>query len=95
MKAFPAIVRSGFAAVLLHPLRSGAAVAAVTAVLVPFTAGLAISEGLLDRASEAARAGADLVVTGVRFGRPAPLPHTLLIQPRSGVICTIRAFVCA
>jgi hypothetical protein len=74
MGAFPAIVRSGFAAVVLHPLRSGAAVAAVVSILVPFTAGLAISEGLGDQAAEAARSGADLVVTGVRYGRPAPLP---------------------
>jgi ABC-type lipoprotein release transport system permease subunit len=76
MGASPAVVRSGFAAVLLHPLRSAAAVAAVTAILVPFTAGMAISEGLRDEAAEAARSGADLVVTGVRFGRPAPLPSS-------------------
>ncbi len=69
-----ALVRSGLAAVLLHPLRSAAIVACVVALLVPFVAGLAIAEGLGDEAAEAARQGADLVVTGVRFGRPAPLP---------------------
>ncbi len=74
MKAFLAILRSGLSAVLLHPLRSAAIVACVVALLVPFVAGLAIFEGLGDEAADAARSGADLVVTGVRFGRPAPLP---------------------
>jgi ABC-type lipoprotein release transport system permease subunit len=75
MGGFPAIVRSGLAAVLLHPLRSGAITACVVALLLPFIAGLAISEGLGDEAAAAARAGPDLVVTAVRFGRPAPIPE--------------------
>jgi ABC-type lipoprotein release transport system permease subunit len=69
-----AIARSGLAAVALHPLRSGATIACVVAMLVPFVAGLAVSRGLSDEAALAARCGADLVVTGVRYGRPAPLP---------------------
>jgi len=75
MGGTPAIVRSGLAAVLLHPLRSGAIVACVVALLLPFVAGLAIDEGLGDEAAAAARAGPDLVVTAVRFGRPAPIPE--------------------
>jgi ABC-type lipoprotein release transport system permease subunit len=69
-----AIGRSGLAAVLLHPLRSAATIACVVALLVPFVAGLAVSRGLADQAADAARCGADLVVTGLRFGRPAPMP---------------------
>jgi ABC-type lipoprotein release transport system permease subunit len=69
-----AVGRSGLAAVLLHPLRSAATVACVTALLVPLVAGLAVSRGLEDEAADAARCGADLVVTGLRYGRPAPLP---------------------
>jgi ABC-type lipoprotein release transport system permease subunit len=74
MRALLAVGRSGLAAVLLHPLRSGAIVACVVALLLPFLAGLAVGEGLRDEAADAARSGADLVITGVRFGRPAPLP---------------------
>jgi ABC-type lipoprotein release transport system permease subunit len=69
-----AVVRSGFAAVLLHPLRSGAIVACVTALLLPFVAGLAVAAGLADEAAAAARAGPDLIVSATRFGRPAAIP---------------------
>lgn len=69
-----AVVRSGLSAVLLHPLRSAAIAACVVALLLPFVTGLAVHEGLRDEAADAARSGADLVVTGMRFGRPAPLP---------------------
>lgn len=74
MGGFLAVARSGVGAVLLHPMRSAATVAAVTAMLVPFVTGLAVSEGLLDEARDAARSGADLVVSGTRFGRPVPVP---------------------
>ncbi len=75
MGGFPAVARSGLAAVLLHPVRSSAITACVVALLLPFVAGLAISEGLAAEAAAAARAGPDLVVTAVRFGRPAPIPE--------------------
>jgi len=71
---FLAVARSGLAAVLLHPLRSFAIVASVVSLLLPFTAGTAISEGLGDEAAAAADHGADLVVAGMRYGRPAPVP---------------------
>lgn len=74
MGSFLGILRSGLSAVLLHPLRSSAIVACVVSLLLPFVAGLAVSEGLRDEAADAARLGADLVVTGSRFGSPAPLP---------------------
>lgn len=75
MGSFPAVARSGLQSVLLHPLRSAATVACVAALLLPLVAGLAIHEGLREQAADAARLGADLVVTGIRFGRPAPLPE--------------------
>lgn len=74
MNPFRAIARSGLAAVLLHPLRSLALTACVVSVLVPFLAGTAVSEGLAEEAARAARGGADLVVAGLRYGRPAPIP---------------------
>jgi len=74
MGGLAGIVRSGLGAVPLHPLRSAAIVACVAGLLVPFVAGLSISEGLRDQAADAARHGADVVVAGERFGRPAPVP---------------------
>ena len=74
MGGFGAVVRSGIGAALLHPLRSGAIVACVTALLLPFTAGSAVSGGLAAEAADAARLGSDLLVAGLRYGRPAPLP---------------------
>jgi len=78
MRSTLAVARSGLSAVLLHPLRSAAIVACAAAVLVPFVAGTAVSEGLGDQAADAARFGADLVVTGERFGLPAPLPGSAI-----------------
>lgn len=74
MGGIAGVIRSGFAAVLLHRMRSAAIVLCVVGLLLPFTAGSAVSEGLLDQAAAAARLGPDIVVTGVRYGRPVPLP---------------------
>ncbi|HEU4394622.1 MAG TPA: ABC transporter permease [Planctomycetota bacterium] len=74
MGGLAGVARSGLAAALLHPMRSAAIVACVVGLLVPLIAGLAIAEGLRDQAADAARLGADIVVAGERFGRPAPLP---------------------
>lgn len=71
------VVRSGWASVLLHRARSLAIVGCIVALLLPFTAGTALSLGLADGAARAARFGADLVVTGVRYGMPAPLPASV------------------
>lgn len=59
---------------LLHPLRSGVTVACVVAVLLPYVAGLSIAHGLREQARDALRLGPDLLVEGVRMGRPAPVP---------------------
>lgn len=74
MRRLLAIAGTGVDAALRHPLRSAATVACVVALLVPWLAGVGVSRGLLDQAEEALRFGADLYVTGVRFGRPAPVP---------------------
>jgi ABC-type lipoprotein release transport system permease subunit len=72
------IAETGLAAVLLHPLRSLVCIAAVLAVLVPYLVGSALSEGIEAEAEASARFGADLYLTGSRFGRPAPVPLTVL-----------------
>jgi len=69
-----ALGRSGAGAVLLHPLRSAVTVACVVAVLLPYVTGLAIAHGLLGQARDAIRLGPDLLVEGMRMGRPAPVP---------------------
>ncbi len=74
MRGLLGLARSGVSAVLLHRARSLATVACVVALLLPLLAGLAVFEGLRDQAADGARFGADLVVTGRRYGRPAPLP---------------------
>ncbi|MHC4820858.1 MAG: ABC transporter permease [Planctomycetota bacterium] len=68
------VLRSGLASVLLHWARSLATIACAVAVVLPFVVGVAISEGLRDQAETAARFGADLTVTGLRYGRPSALP---------------------
>lgn len=59
---------------LLHPLRSVATVACVVAGLLPYLAGLGLSHGIQQQASDSIHWGADLYVSGRQFGRSAPLP---------------------
>lgn len=68
------IVRSGLLAVLAHPLSTVVTVGCLAAMLIPFTAALGISRGVADQAMTAVDRGADLHVTGERYGRAAPLP---------------------
>jgi ABC-type lipoprotein release transport system permease subunit len=74
MGRLAAIARTGLAAVLLHPLRSLATGGCLVAVLLPYVAGMGVARGLLDEAHASIRFGADLYVSGTRFGRPSPLP---------------------
>ncbi len=74
MNTLVAVARTGLVSVLLHPLRSLVSIACLVAVVLPYAAGAAVAEGLLDQAEASIREGADLYVTGTRFGRPAPLP---------------------
>jgi ABC-type lipoprotein release transport system permease subunit len=73
---------TGLAAVRLHPLRSAVSFVAVVTVLLPYLAGLGLSQGLQAEAEASAQFGADLYVTGSRFGRPVPLPLSALPQVR-------------
>jgi ABC-type lipoprotein release transport system permease subunit len=78
MSKLSAIARTGLVAVLLHPLRSGATLLCLVAVLSPYVAGAGVARGLADAAETSVRMGADAYVTGIRFGRPAPVPLSLL-----------------
>jgi len=69
-----AIARTGLAAVLAHPLRSGASLVCLFAILTPYVAGIGVARGLRDQAEASIAGGADLYVSGLRFGRPAPVP---------------------
>jgi ABC-type lipoprotein release transport system permease subunit len=73
-----AVSQTGLAALALHPLRSVVTVAAVTMLLLPFLAGLAISQGIEAEAEASIRFGADLYVSGEEFGRAAPMPLAAL-----------------
>jgi ABC-type lipoprotein release transport system permease subunit len=70
---FLEIAATGAAAILLHPARALVTVACVVAVLLPYLVGLGLSRGVRDDAEAAVRFGADLYVSGERFGRPAPV----------------------
>jgi ABC-type lipoprotein release transport system permease subunit len=83
MRKFVAIARTGLVAVLLHPLRSGATLLCLVAVLVPYVAGAGVARGLADAAETSIRAGGDLYVSGLRFGRPAPVPLAMLETVRA------------
>lgn len=74
------ICGTGLAALRLHPLRSLVVFLAVTVVLVPYLAGLGLSEGLQAEAEESANIGADLYVSGSRFGRHVSLPLNAVQQ---------------
>jgi len=80
MRKFLEISRSGLDALLLHPLRSTVTVLCLLAVLTPFVAGAGMSRGLTAQADIAVTSGADLYVSGLRFGRPAPVPLALVAQ---------------
>jgi len=83
MGKFAAIARTGLVAVLLHPLRSGATILCLVAVLAPYVAGTGVARGLDDEARISIRCGADLYVSGSRFGRPAPVPLAALESLRA------------
>lgn len=83
MRKFAAIAHTGLVAVLLHPLRSSATLLCLVAVLVPYVAGTGVARGLADDAETSIRCGADLYVSGFRFGRPAPIPLAALEAVRA------------
>jgi ABC-type lipoprotein release transport system permease subunit len=77
------IAHTGLTAVLLHPLRSLVSVVALVVVLLPYLVGLGLSKGLQAEAEASVGFGADLYVTGSRFGRPAPLPLSAVSAVRA------------
>lgn len=72
------IVRAGLDSVLLYPWRGLLTVLCLVAILAPLLVGLGIASGIRREAALAIDAGADLYVTGTRFGRFAPLPLATL-----------------
>jgi ABC-type lipoprotein release transport system permease subunit len=74
MRTFLEISRTGLVAILLHPLRSLATIAALVVVLAPYLAGLGLSRGIEQQAEDSIRFGADLYVTARWLGRDGPLP---------------------
>ncbi len=74
MRQFLEIARTGFATLWLHPLRSGVTICVVMSILVPYLAGVGLSQGIRDVAEDSLRFGTDLTVTGTRFGRTVPIP---------------------
>ena len=83
MRVWIDIAGTGFASVGLHPLRSVTSVACVLAVLVPYLAGIGISKGIEREAEISIQEGADLYVSGNRFGRPTSVPLASLAQIQS------------
>jgi ABC-type lipoprotein release transport system permease subunit len=83
MGKIAAIARTGLMALLLHPLRSGATLACLVAVLLPYLAGVGVARGLADEAEASIALGADLYLAGTRFGRPAPVPLEALARVRA------------
>jgi ABC-type lipoprotein release transport system permease subunit len=83
MGRIAAIARTGLLALLLHPLRSGATLACLVAVLLPYLAGMGVARGLADEAEASISGGAELFVLGTRFGRPAPVPLDALARVRA------------
>jgi ABC-type lipoprotein release transport system permease subunit len=83
MHPFLEIAHTGLVAVRLHPLRSLATIGALVVVLVPYLAGLGLSQGIEAEAELSIRCGADLYVTGSQFGRDVPVPLEAAAQIRN------------
>lgn len=73
MVKFLEIARTGLTSILLHPIRSLVTVAAVLAVLVPYLVGLGVSLGIQAEAETSIAFGADVYVSGTRFGQAVPI----------------------
>jgi len=95
MGRFLAIAQTGVASLALHPLRNLVTAIAVTVLLLPFLAGLAIAQGIEEQAEASIRFGSDLYVTREEFGRNAPIPLAALdaIRPLEGVTKVVPRIV--
>ena len=74
MGKIAALAGSGLEAAARHRARTAAAAACVVCVLTPFVAGFGIARGLDEQIDASIARGADVHVTGMRFGRPVPVP---------------------
>jgi ABC-type lipoprotein release transport system permease subunit len=77
MRKIVEISRTGVAALLLHPLRSVVTMACLLVMLVPHLVGSGIARGIHAEAEASVRGGADLYVSGIRFGSRVPVPLTV------------------
>lgn len=68
------ILWAGVQAAARDRLSSGIIAVTLVAVLLPYLVALAISTGIRESSNEALNAGADLIVTAQRFGKPCPIP---------------------
>lgn len=95
MRRFVEIAKTGLTAILLHPARSGVTFCALLAILVPYLTGLGIAKGIERDKKLSVRIGGDLYLTGLQFGRSAPLPLNLIrqIKKLDGVIDVIPRIV--
>lgn len=82
------IARSGFASILLHPLRNLVTALVLVLVLTPWLTGLGMSAGIHRDALISIGSGGDLYVSGMDFGHSRSLPVSLVteIQKLPGVI---------
>jgi ABC-type lipoprotein release transport system permease subunit len=89
------IARAGLACVFLQPVRSVVTVAGLVAVLLPYLACLGLARGIEDEAEASLRAGADLYLTARQFGRPVPIPLTVvpIIEAVPGVASVVPRIV--
>jgi ABC-type lipoprotein release transport system permease subunit len=76
MRQFLEIASTGLSCAWRQPLRSGVTICVVLSVLVPYLVGVGLSNGLQDDAEDSIHFGADLTVTGIRFGHPVPIPRS-------------------
>ena len=74
MSRLLAIAHTGLESLILHPLRAAVCIAAVVALLTPYLACLAISQGIEAEAKTSIQLGADLYVQGQQFGRGTAIP---------------------
>ena len=97
MGRLAALARSGLDAAARHRARTAAAAACIVCVLTPFVAGLGVARGLDAQIEESIARGADVHVTGTRFGRPVPVPLSAIDSVRAvpGVVDVVPRVVAA
>jgi ABC-type lipoprotein release transport system permease subunit len=90
-----AVAQTGLASLLLHPLRALATTAAITSLLTPYVACLAISQGIKAEAQASVRAGADLYVRGRQLRRSVPIRLSVADELRQleGVVRVVPRIV--